>query len=119
MRHYGRKGNWSERRRVYWHPLVGPTLFHHPMGYGRITRMWRQHDHHVHVEPHDSLKSVIEFTTDTGMRYVMDLCDFAPSATDERGKLVKDSPLWDGFDGHVPSGILGFVRERLGIKEAK
>lgn len=116
MKHYDKKGNWSERKRVYGHPLVGPSLFHHPLGYGKISRMWEQHECLVHVEPHDFIKSVIEFTTDTGMRYIMDYCDFAPNATDVHGRLLKDSALWDGFDGHAPSGVLGYVKKRLGIE---
>ena len=116
MKHYNKKGSWSERKRVYGHPLVGPRLFHDPLGFGRISRMWSQHDYHAHVEPHDSIRSVVEYKNETGMRYIMDYCDFAPNATDEHGRLIKDSSLWDGFDGHAPSGIFGFLKKRLGIE---
>lgn len=78
--------------------------------------MWSQHDYHAHVEPHDFIRSVVEYKTDTGMRYIMDYCDFAPNATDEHGRLIKNSSLWDGFDGHAPSGILGFLKKHFGIE---
>lgn len=101
VRHYDKVGNWGVRKRIWRHPLIGPRLFHDPLGFGRITRMWQQMTYHAHVEPHYSTWAVVEFTTDTGLRYVMDYMDFGPNVTDENGKLVKDSPLWDGFDGHL------------------
>ena len=101
MRHYDKKGNWGTRKRIWRHPLIGKTLFHMPLGYGRITKMWQEISYVHNAEPHCFTTSVIEFTTDTGLRYVMHYVDFACDAEDSSGKLLAESKIWDGFDGHL------------------
>ena len=101
MRHYDKHGNWGMRKRIWRHPVMGPRLFNDPLGFGRVTRMWQQMEYHTNVEPHCTTRAVVEFRTDTGLRYVMDYCDLTPNTTDEKGKLIENSDIWDGFDGHL------------------
>lgn len=119
MRHKDKNGNWSKRTRIYAHPLLGKRFHHIYLGYGKITRMWRQHDYMKHVEPHDDISTIIEYTTDRGMRFVTYYWQLAPDMVDDEGKLVKNSKLWEGFDGHAPSGVLGLLAKKLRIEAKK
>lgn len=96
MKHRAKNGDWSERKRIRNHPLIGVPLFSIYHGNIVITKVWNQVDWSHCVEPHQSAHQVVEFKTETGMRYICDYYDIEKRVTLRDGKSVKS--LFDQYD---------------------
>jgi hypothetical protein len=51
MKHRAKNGDWSERKRIWRHPLAGERLFHLYRGYITIRKVWNQREHYEHIDP--------------------------------------------------------------------
>ena len=92
MRHYDKKGNWSERKRIRNHQMFHNELFH--IYYGKVTvrRMWLEHNYSVNTVPHDDWQIVLELVTDTGMRFIEYKWDVVKHCT-----LADGSEMYESF----------------------
>lgn len=95
MKHRAKNGDWSKRKRIWNHPLIGVPLFSIYQSYITITKVWNQTDWSHCVEPHESTHLVVEYKTDTGMRYVADYF-----AIHDQLALRDGKPIQTLFDQH-------------------